>query len=616
MSFRTRTARWFEILVPRPSIARTIEILAGTGAVELDCVAKRGVRPPDFSGLMAGLAEYKRLQQQYGDDWPEPRTAGVVRDVMLEDTLLRKLEILKRWEEEAGPVIRERERIARERHDMQRLRDFLQTVADDTSLDFTRMSPDGPTQSSVLFVLPPASPTPKLAEPILYRRTETEDHTYLLILGPSDEVQELTRALGGRVVRPVPLPDWLSGSPPEALAAVEARIGRLEDEFKRLDVQLLELNRKHGLTRIVGDIQRVEWLAEHLSDIPVSEYMAYLTGWTDDPSGQSLLAPLHEAGIPAVMGFPNPPKERIPPTLIDNPAWARPFELFIRMLGTPGRDETDPSQLVAVIVPLLFGYMFGDLGQGAVLLVAGLWLRRYWPVMSILISGGLAAMFFGLLFGSVFAREDLVPALWLHPIEAPLTVLAVPLFGGAVLMVIGLLLNGLAAWWGRKFGAWLRIDAGVVVMYLGAVVYLASGVDAAVLTVAAGLAWYLVGSALEMRGAGLGNFFARMGELLERLLQLLVNTLSFLRVGAFALAHAGLSVAVMELSRSLGNPLAGVLALVVGNAVILALEGLVVGIQTTRLVLFEFFIRFLEAGGRPFRPLAPPQPAISPGSSP
>ncbi len=46
--------------------------------------------------------------------------------------------------------------------------------------------------------------------------------------------------------------------------------------------------------------------------------------------------------------------------------------------------------------------------------------------------------------------------------------------------------------------------------------------------------------------------------------------------------------------------------LALGNALIIVLESLVVGIQTTRLVLFEFFIRFLQGGGREFKPLAPP----------
>jgi V/A-type H+-transporting ATPase subunit I len=94
-------------------------------------------------------------------------------------------------------------------------------------------------------------------------------------------------------------------------------------------------------------------------------------------------------------------------------------------------------------------------------------------------------------------------------------------------------------------------------------------------------------------------------EFLESMLQLVVNTISFVRVGAFALAHAGLSMAVVGLADAAGPVFFAGIILLLGNVLIIALEGLVVSIQTTRLVLFEFFIRFLHAEGRPFRPLAP-----------
>jgi V/A-type H+-transporting ATPase subunit I len=101
-----------------------------------------------------------------------------------------------------------------------------------------------------------------------------------------------------------------------------------------------------------------------------------------------------------------------------------------------------------------------------------------------------------------------------------------------------------------------------------------------------------------------------LGELVERLLQLLINTLSFARVGAFALAHAGLSSAIVALAGAAGHPLAAALVLIVGNLVVIVLEGLVVSIQTTRLVLFEFFARFLQGSGRVFRPLPLPPSAL------
>jgi V/A-type H+-transporting ATPase subunit I len=91
-----------------------------------------------------------------------------------------------------------------------------------------------------------------------------------------------------------------------------------------------------------------------------------------------------------------------------------------------------------------------------------------------------------------------------------------------------------------------------------------------------------------------------------------VNTVSFARVGAFALAHAGLSVAVTGVAEASGA-IGYWIVLVLGNLLILVLEGLVVGIQTTRLLLFEFFVRFLEGTGRAFRPLPPPLATVNPG---
>jgi V/A-type H+-transporting ATPase subunit I len=86
-----------------------------------------------------------------------------------------------------------------------------------------------------------------------------------------------------------------------------------------------------------------------------------------------------------------------------------------------------------------------------------------------------------------------------------------------------------------------------------------------------------------------------------------MNTLSFVRVGAFALAHAGLSLAFNTLAATTDQAIVGVLLLLLGNLVVIMLEGLVVTVQTTRLILFEFFIRFLQGSGRVFRPLAAPR---------
>ncbi|HET6720243.1 MAG TPA: hypothetical protein VFH22_11380, partial [Rhodocyclaceae bacterium] len=105
---------------------------------------------------------------------------------------------------------------------------------------------------------------------------------------------------------------------------------------------------------------------------------------------------------------------------------------------------------------------------------------------------------------------------------------------------------------------------------------------------------------------GAAAMLAAVAGSVEKTAQLTINTLSFVRVGAFAIAHAGLSAALVLLIEAAGGGGAGLLVLVLGNVFVIALEALVVSVQTTRLVLFEFFTRFFVGSGRAFHPAAPP----------
>jgi V/A-type H+-transporting ATPase subunit I len=180
----------------------------------------------------------------------------------------------------------------------------------------------------------------------------------------------------------------------------------------------------------------------------------------------------------------------------------------------------------------------------------------------------------------------------------------VPLYVGALLLTLGLVLRALEAHWRRELAAWVRCEAGLIAVYLGLVATPLTAIGAWV--AAAGAVAFIAGNAVQAKRAGAA--LGAIGELVERTLQILVNTVSFARVGAFALAHAGLSAAVIALAHATGSAAGEAITLVAGNVLILVLEGLVVGIQTTRLILFEFFVRFFESHGREFRPLLPPHP--------
>jgi V/A-type H+-transporting ATPase subunit I len=212
-------------------------------------------------------------------------------------------------------------------------------------------------------------------------------------------------------------------------------------------------------------------------------------------------------------------------------------------------------------------------------------------------------MVFGWLFGSVFTREDLLRPLWLRPLERPLVPLAVSLAFGACVLVVGLLLDALQHAWAARFRQWCQSRAGMLLAYLGMIGCALSW--RSLWVVALGLAWFWIGSSLKA-GNRLERFAQSIGASIESMLQLFVNTLSFVRVGAFALAHAGLAAAIMALAAGLHSRTLALVVLIIGNVAMIVIEGLIVGIQTTRLVLFEFFIRFLHGTGRPFRPLPPP----------
>jgi V/A-type H+-transporting ATPase subunit I len=273
------------------------------------------------------------------------------------------------------------------------------------------------------------------------------------------------------------------------------------------------------------------------------------------------------------------------------------------MLGTPGRNESDPSAILVVIASSIFGFMFGDVGQGAVVLIAGLMLGRTIPLTRMLIPGGLLAMLFGVLFGSVFCREDIIPALWMHPLHDPVAMLLAGVMAGTAIIAIGLVLDAVQAHWRGEAVHWWAQRAGLFVAYAGLLV---SPLQTEGLIVAAiGALWFIVGEVILAKEGRLAALAVGAAEFVEETLRLLVNTVSFARIGAFALAHAGLSVAVLEMASASGR-YGYWIVLAVGNVVMIALEGVVVSIQTTRLLLFEFFIRFLTGAGREFKPLPPP----------
>mgnify|MGYP001815973033 FL=1 len=607
MSLRPEPARWFELLAARDDIAGALEALARTDSIELETRSETQARL-DLSNLHDRIEEYGRLERRYHNYWPATDLLAPVEPGNPGNILDDALQKLHDWESRADPLIQQLEAISSETADLKMLAALLQ-LPETSKLDFSLLSGSGPAVSARVYVLPAGSLIEQLPGAILTRRLGHGAQDFFLAVGPAESMDALTSELASLKGRVLQLPPSLPSERTAALQQVTGQSAALDARAKEIREQLDGIATSLNIAGALTSINRLEWFLTHIATLPVTENFAWITGWTSNSSNTELRKVLAQAGISAIIGFPPAPGDSTPPMVMRNPWWAQPFELFARMLGTPAADEADPSRLLAVLAPLLFGYMFGDVGHGLVLLVAGVLLRKRWPLTRILIANGLAAIAFGFVFGSVFGREDLLPALWLHPMENPLPVLLVPLAGGIVVLLLGLLLNAAEFWWRGRIVQWLQIEAAIVLLYLS---LLASILEPRVLVISVlAIAWYLAGHLLQSSHKPLATLLAAVGVLLESIFQLLVNTISFVRVGAFALAHGGLSLAFITLAEGTESIVASALILLIGNVVVIILEGLVVTIQTTRLILFEFFIRFLQCTGRMFRPLAAPTATTS-----
>jgi V/A-type H+-transporting ATPase subunit I len=597
---RPRPAHWFELLTSRDAMTAALERLAATRSVQLESRA-------DTSGFLPrreldqALEHYDALARRFGRYWPAPQLGAPARNRDPTQMVVQALAALRDWTADAEPVIDRLERAAREHDSLLLLRDLL-AHGPDTLPNLAGLGRAGPVLGASVFLVGEQAALASQPAAVITQWASVGSNRFLICVGPVEQVRAMGEHLADLKAQPIPLPQWLPDDRRQAVLAVTDRLGILEQQIAAADKSLSKLNKRCELARVLGEFVLLRWFSERVPDLAATENLAWVTGWTSDASGDSLRASLDAGDIPNLIRIAAAPPGSTTPMLLSNPAWVRPFEIFPRLMGMPAADEVDPSPLVSIVVPLIFGYMFGDVGQGFVLLMAGLMLRRRLPALAILVPGGLMSMFFGWMFGSVFANEHLLAPLWLAPLEEPVTLLLVPLFFGALLILLGLVFDAVQRHWAGEGTAWWRSRAGFLLVYLGLLTALAN--PAGLLLAAGGGVWFVVGGA--HRGASLAGMGKHAGELIEQLLQVIVNTVSFVRVGAFALAHAGLGAAVAGLAAAPQSRIGYFLVMLLGNVLIIALEGLVASIQTTRLVLFEFFIRFLRASGRGFEPLLGP----------
>ncbi|HJQ14209.1 MAG TPA: V-type ATPase 116kDa subunit family protein [Anaerolineales bacterium] len=488
---------------------------------------------------------------------------------------------------------------------------------------------------------------------VFFTLREDTQRPVVWLLGPRSNSDIIDRAAKSAYLNPLSLPEEFEGTPAVITGSIRKAIEVSKQKISELEANLRNLSGTHRqeLNQMLWDVHVSRSMADAIVRFGQLRHTYVVVGWVPTADLGLLTQRLKQASpeilIEAIPTERSGHHTNVPVALTTN-KWLRPIQMLVTQYGRPSYGELDPTWLMAFTFPLLFGAMFGDLGQGLVLLVLGLLIDRgvilkAMSSLGLLIAYcGASAAIFGFLYGSIFGFEGHLieeylgfhfEAPWLSPINEILPVLSLAIDAGIVILMLSFLLgmfNNIRArdWPHLVFG-----HTGIVmfIFYIAFLALLGSflGTTAIAPKVAVGIAslplpWTLVllvfgllvmfSGALRnwmeghrpIEGSGVGGFLMfvvqSFMDLFESFISLLSNTLSFVRVGAFAVAHGGLSLAIFSLAGEEAD-LGFWITILIGNLFIIGFEGLIVGIQTMRLHYYEILGKFFHGGGMRFEPL-------------
>lgn len=455
------------------------------------------------------------------------------------------------------------------------------------------------------------------------------------------------------------IPESFKGIPEEVLESMKREKIEAEREVAKINEEKKNYAQTHSaeIKRLLG----VFCVSEQVKDIQnglESTSMVYrITGWIPAADARTFMKEIDELSegrvaireyLPSEVPVVLSGEEKVPVKLTHG-KFVAAFERMIFSYGSPLYGAIDPTPFVALFFTFLFGIMFGDFGQGLVILLVGvLMLKKVVKVggwnkfAPIFIGVGCSSCVMGLITGEFFGNETVLrpfalfvtglfgtpraPILKVMPSSDPNSIFVIfGIFGvtialGFLINSIGVIVNicnnALCKKWGNVFFGKSGLAGLLFYWYVVAfVVSIAVFHHSPVV-----YDWIIIGVTLFL--SAFGEPFERLFngerpvvengagslviggivELIEVVSNYLSSTISFVRVGAFALAHAVLGF-IMEMMSAKCGPVGGIFVLIVGNAIVVVLEGMIVAIQVIRLQYYEFFSKFFNETGTEFKPL-------------
>ena len=458
---------------------------------------------------------------------------------------------------------------------------------------------------------------------------------YFVSPGEAQKVDAVFRSLHFERIE---LKDEFEGTPSFAYQSLERDIARINLEIQDLDKEAGEMLSDRA-PQLIAAKNRLEELSKNfdirkmaarMKDSQDDSYI--LCGWMAEDDVEKFLEEIKDDDkVFVVVEDDHDAYFGEPPTKLENPKLFKPFEMYIQMYGLPAHNEMDPTIFVAITYSFIFGVMFGDIGQGLLLLIGGALIYHFKkaPLAGIIATAGVFSTIFGFMFGSIFGFEDIIEPLWIRPIDHMTTlpflgklntVFIVAVAFGMFLILTTMVLHIINAV-RRKDAENIFFDTNGIAgfVFYGAIVAVvflfmtghaipAAGVLVVMFLIPLILIGFKepLGKLVEKKADAMpkekGMFLVTaFFELFDVLLSYFSNTLSFVRIGAFAVSHAAMMEVVLMLAGAESGNINWIV-IVLGNVFVCAMEGLIVGIQVLRLEYYEMFSRFYKGEGHPFTP--------------
>ena len=474
---------------------------------------------------------------------------------------------------------------------------------------------------------------------VMFKCEEDGDYVWVVYFVPEKLADKIDAIYASMHFERSFLPDEYEGTPVEAGHVLDDRISAFQKQIDEADQAIVESisNRKDDLVAAYHVIRTFSTNFDVRKMAAVTKHDLHnfyiLCGWMTQKDAADFQKEIErDSDTFCIIEDDHNNIMSKPPTKMKNPGLFKPFEMYVEMYGLPSYNELDPTILIGITYSILFGFMFGDAGQGLCLLTGGFLLYRFKKVRlaGIISCCGVFSTIFGFLFGSVFGFEDIIDAVWLRPQEAMVNlpfigklntvfVVAVAIGMGLILMCMVLNIinsarvhdtekiyfdtNGVAG-----FVFYFALSC-VIILYMTGNTLPATAILVVMFLIPLLIMFFkepltaVVEKKSEKIEGGMGMFITQgIFELFEVLLSYFSNTLSFVRVGAFAVSHAAMMQVVLMLAGAEAGGSTNWAVVIGGNLFVCGMEGLIVGIQVLRLEYYELFSRFYRGSGRAFEP--------------